>query len=110
MKIEKNERWQVAWKALGLSLIPALMMSSGMFAISASAEDVVEEVVVTGSRGKPRTVEDTPFAVDVFSQSEIEEALATLVINGVASPTTFHLSHPGKSSLHQQLQKHPNDR
>ena len=74
VKIDKNEKWQVAWKALGLSLIPALMMSSGMLAISASAEDVVEEVVVTGSRGKPRTVEDSPFAVDVFSQSEIEEA------------------------------------
>ncbi len=73
MKSELDERWQVAFKALTLSLMLGLGMSAGTFAVSASAEDVVEEVVVTGTRGKPRTVEDTPFAVDVFSQSEIEE-------------------------------------
>lgn len=77
MKSNINEKWQVAFKTLTMSLVLGLGMSAGTFAVSASAEDVVEEVVVTGSRAKPRTVGDTPFAVDVFSQAELEETAYT---------------------------------
>jgi iron complex outermembrane receptor protein len=50
----------------------AFALSVGV-ASSASAEEALEEVVVTGSRAKPRTVEDSPIPVDVFSQAELEE-------------------------------------
>ena len=77
MKSDINEKWRVAFKALTLSIVLGLGMSAGTFAVSASAEEVLEEVVVTGSMGKPRTVGDTPFAVDVFSQAELEETAYT---------------------------------
>ena len=77
MKSNINEKWRVAFKALTLSIVLGLGMSAGTFAVSASAEEVLEEVVVTGSMGKPRTVGDTPFAVDVFSQAELEETAYT---------------------------------
>ena len=32
----------------------------------------LEEVVITGVRGKPRTVQDSPVPVDVFSQDDLE--------------------------------------
>ncbi|MEC7459799.1 MAG: hypothetical protein VX751_02710, partial [Pseudomonadota bacterium] len=32
----------------------------------------IEEVVVTGARGRPRTVSDSPVPVDVFSADEIQ--------------------------------------
>lgn len=35
-------------------------------------EETVEEVVVTGSRGRPRTVIESPVPVDVFGESDIE--------------------------------------
>lgn len=37
----------------------------------------IEEVVVTGLRGQPRTVTDSPVPVDVFSTSEIERSSQT---------------------------------
>ena len=77
VKLDKNESWQIALKTLTLSIVLGLGMSAGTFAVSASAEEVLEEVVVTGSMGKPRTVGDTPFAVDVFSQAELEETAYT---------------------------------
>ena len=52
--------------------VGAFALSVGV-ASSASAEEALEEVVVTGSRAKPRTVEDSPIPVDVFSQAELEE-------------------------------------
>ena len=32
----------------------------------------VEEIIVTGARGRPRTVTDSPVPVDVFSAADIE--------------------------------------
>ncbi|TXS91422.1 TonB-dependent receptor [Parahaliea maris] len=37
----------------------------------------LEEVIITGSRGKPRTVSDSPVPVDVFTADSIEEVAYT---------------------------------
>ncbi len=39
---------------------------------SAAVQPVLEEVVVTGARGRPRTVLDSPVPVDVFNADEIQ--------------------------------------
>jgi iron complex outermembrane receptor protein len=62
-----------------LVLGTALLAMLG-YGVSADAEEqegampttAIEEVVVTGVRGKPRTVMDSAVPVDVFSSSEIE--------------------------------------
>ena len=38
----------------------------------AQEDGALEEVTVTGVRGKPRTVQDSPVAVDVFSTEDLE--------------------------------------
>ena len=38
----------------------------------AQEDEALEEVTVTGVRGKPRTVQDSPVAVDVFSTEDLE--------------------------------------
>ena len=52
---------------LGISSAPAL----------AESEEIVEEVVVTGVRGKPRTVRESPVPVDVFTSEVIEDVAFT---------------------------------
>lgn len=37
----------------------------------------LEQIVITGSRGRPRTVTDSPVSVDVFSASDIESVSYT---------------------------------
>ena len=59
-----------AVKFLALSVaVPAAALS-----LSASAQEAseIEEVVITGVRGKPRTVQDSPVPVDVFSSEDLE--------------------------------------
>ena len=59
-----------ASKFLALSLaVPAAALSLSLGAQEASE---LEEVVITGVRGKPRTVQDSPVPVDVFSQDDLE--------------------------------------
>ncbi|WP_308368334.1 MULTISPECIES: TonB-dependent receptor domain-containing protein [unclassified Microbulbifer] len=60
----------------------ALAVSStlGVGAPAFSQEDayqIMEEVAVTGSRGRPRTVSDSPVPVDVFNSDTIEEVAYT---------------------------------
>jgi iron complex outermembrane receptor protein len=52
----------------------AIFSAGGMAgtAPSAFAQEAVEEVVVTGLRGRPRTVTDAPVAIDSFSSETIE--------------------------------------
>ena len=72
MPIESSKLNRLLAGFVGAPLaIGAFALSVGV-ASSASAEEL-EEVVVTGSRAKPRTVEDSPIPVDVFSQAELEE-------------------------------------
>ena len=72
MPIERSKINRLLAGFVGVPLaVGAFALSVGA-ASSASAEEL-EEVVVTGSRAKPRTVEDSPIPVDVFSQAELEE-------------------------------------
>lgn len=55
------------------SLIVTCAFASCIFNTQiAVAEEVIEEVVVTGTRGKPRTLSDSPVPVDVFSSDDID--------------------------------------
>jgi iron complex outermembrane receptor protein len=73
MSIERSKLNRLLAGLMGAPIaVGAFALSVGV-ASSASAEEALEEVVVTGSRAKPRTVEDSPIPVDVFSQAELEE-------------------------------------
>ena len=41
------------------------------------ADEVIEEQVVTGVRGKPRTVQDSPVPIDVFNEQAINDVAFT---------------------------------
>ncbi|HBX38122.1 TonB-dependent receptor [Pseudohongiella sp. SYSU M77423] len=56
----------------GLAVIPAELSAQ-----PAEAEPTLEEVVVTGSRGRPRTVSDSPVPIDVFDADTIESVSFT---------------------------------
>ena len=57
-------------KFLALSLaVPAAALS---LSLGAQEAGEIEEVVITGVRGKPRTVQDSPVPVDVFSSEDLE--------------------------------------
>ena len=52
----------------------ALIFSTTTFTTIVHAEEeVIEEQVVTGVRGKPRTVKDSPVPIDVFNEGAIED-------------------------------------
>ena len=54
-------------------VVAPLVMVPFLTPVAASAEETaIEEVVVTGVRGKPRTVQDSPVPIDVFDQQTIE--------------------------------------
>ncbi|MGA1207986.1 MAG: hypothetical protein ACO31Z_09530, partial [Litorivicinaceae bacterium] len=73
MSIERSKLNRLLAGLVGAPVaVGAFALSVGV-ASSASAEEALEEVVVTGSRAQPRTVEDSPIPVDVFSQAELEE-------------------------------------
>ncbi len=46
-------------------------------ALAQNTTESLEEVIVTGARGKPRTVADSPVPVDVFSSDTIQEVAYT---------------------------------
>ena len=52
--------------ALLLSALPAQAQTEGV------EDDSLEEIVVTGVRGRPRTVADSPVPIDVLSSAELE--------------------------------------
>ena len=56
------------------SAIAAALLPVAMVPAVANAQESadLEEVVITGVRGKPRTVQDSPVPVDVFSQDDLE--------------------------------------
>ena len=54
--------------ALGAFLLGSSLPGSVTF-----AEEVIEEQVVTGVRGKPRTVKDSPVPIDVFNSEAVED-------------------------------------
>lgn len=64
----------------------AVIAASGMISSSALAQDSesasqLEEIIITGARGRPRTVSDSPVPVDVFDASTIESVSYTDTAN-----------------------------
>ncbi|MGB1403756.1 MAG: TonB-dependent receptor plug domain-containing protein, partial [Porticoccaceae bacterium] len=61
------------WK---LNSITAAVIGAGAMlpTITVAAEAALEEVVVVGSRGAPRTVAESPVPVDVLSADELNRA------------------------------------
>ena len=49
-----------------------LVLSGAGFTAPVLAEEMIEEVVVTGVRGKPRTVQDSPVPIDVFDSETLD--------------------------------------
>lgn len=53
-------------------LAVAVLSANGLSAQSFAQDESLEEIIVTGSRGRPRTVTDSPVPVDVFNASDLE--------------------------------------
>jgi len=58
--------------AIALALMAPAAYAPFALAQEEDAAAGLEEIIVTGSRGRPRTVQDSPVPVDVFSAEEIE--------------------------------------
>ncbi|MEL6245589.1 MAG: TonB-dependent receptor plug domain-containing protein, partial [Pseudomonadota bacterium] len=58
----------------------AFALAGGAYAGAANAQDadstddesVQEQIIVTGSRGQPRSVTDSPVPIDVFSEEDLQ--------------------------------------
>ena len=62
------------WGKWSMCCLMAISLSFGGGALAQNAAaEVEEDVIVTGVRGKPRTVADSPVPIDVFSASDMEE-------------------------------------
>ncbi len=94
----KNNKLHTCIKiALAVSLGSASSMLSQMAIAQEAAEEEVEKIAILGTRGAPRTVTDSPVAVDVFSGKEftslgnaadITDNLKALVPSYTATPAT----------------------
>jgi iron complex outermembrane receptor protein len=60
------------YKLLLLAASAAVGASATVTTASAQVDGTVEELVVTGSRGRPRTVQDSPVPIDVIPEAEIQ--------------------------------------
>ena len=58
---------RISGKSGRFFLVASMVAVPSLTPITTSAEEAaIEEVVVTGVRGKPRTVKDSPVPIDVF--------------------------------------------
>ena len=65
---------RISGKSGRFFLVASMVAVPSLTPITTSAEEAaIEEVVVTGVRGKPRTVKDSPVPIDVFNSETIEE-------------------------------------
>lgn len=84
-------------KVLSPAIALAILAPAGFVPIAMAQEAEVEQIVVTGSRGKPRTVSDSPVPIDVFSAEDISQVsftdtndiIQTLVPSFNVSKTNF---------------------
>jgi len=67
-----NLNFKLAKTSVLAVAIGSALGTSPMLLAQPGTADAIEEVVVTGSRGRPRTVIDSPVPVDVFGESDIE--------------------------------------
>ena len=74
----EKEMQRSALSRIGSMLLACgLTLSGAVFAAPVLAEEVIEEQVVTGVRGKPRTVKDSPVPIDVFGEQAISDVAFT---------------------------------
>ena len=73
-----TKRPNLAKKVLPTAIALGLLAPTG-FSPAALGQDAqgLEEIVVTGSRGRPRTVADSPVPVDVFSAEDLQDVSYT---------------------------------
>ena len=74
IRLHSLRRQAAAGAIAGLLALPLGISSAPAFAES---EEIIEEVVVTGVRGKPRTVRESPVPVDVFTSDVIDDVAFT---------------------------------
>ena len=69
-----NKRPNLASKLLPTAIALGLLVPAGFIPVvhGQEAADGLEEIVVTGARGRPRTVSDSPVPIDVFSAEDLE--------------------------------------
>ena len=85
-----NLKFNSAKPSLLAVAIGTALGTSPMLHAQTGTEAAIEEVVVTGSRGRPRTVTDSPVPVDVFSTSDIEAVSYTDTNNLYCSYAYFY--------------------
>ena len=72
------KRPNLAKRVLPTAIALGLLAPTGMIsAVHGQEADGLEEIVVTGSRGRPRTVSDSPVPIDVFSAQDLEDVSFT---------------------------------
>ena len=66
-------------RVLSPAIALALLAPAGFvpMAMAQQSADEVEQIVVTGSRGRERTVSDSPVPIDVFSAEDISQISLT---------------------------------
>ena len=68
-----NKRPTLARRVLPAAIALGLLAPAGFAPVALGQEvDGLEEIVVTGARGRPRTVSDSPVPIDVFSAEDLE--------------------------------------
>ena len=61
------------FRLLALAAAAAMMMPASVVAQEgADDEEELEEVTVTGTRSRPRSVADSPVAIDSFSETQLD--------------------------------------
>ncbi|MCY3688069.1 MAG: TonB-dependent receptor plug domain-containing protein [Gammaproteobacteria bacterium] len=68
--LRRNKTARLLSPAIALALMAPAVYAPMALAQEDAAD--LEEIIVTGARGRPRTVTDSPVPVDVFSAAEIE--------------------------------------
>jgi len=73
------KRPNLAKRVLPAAIALGLLAPTGMISVvhGQEAADGLEEIIVTGTRGRPRTVGDSPVPVDVFSAQDLEDVSYT---------------------------------
>ena len=84
-------------RLLSPAIALAIIAPAGFAPIALAQQEEIEQIVVTGTRGQPRTVADSPVPIDVFSAEDIQQVsltdtndiLQTLVPSFNVSKTNF---------------------
>ena len=72
-----NKRPYLAKRILPTAITLGLLAPAGFAPAALGQEAEIEEVVITGSRGRPRTVSDSPVPIDVFSAQDLQDVSYT---------------------------------